>query len=376
MAEARNRTTSADVARRAGVSRTTVSLVLNNTPGASISEATRRRVLRAAAELNYHPNAAAQSLVRRQTRTLGLVLCQTPDRVFADAFLPQVVHGVGQVARAHDFRVLLEYVEDVTRPDAYVDLVRGRHIDGIILSGPRSDDEQLPRLRAEGFPVVLLGQLPATPTPFVDVDNVDGAYRATEHLLRLGHRRVGLITNAPLAYTASEQRRAGYRQALETHGIPYDPALVRYGDFREESGYTAMTSLLEGTLPDAMFVASDLVAFGALEAIKTWGLRVPQDIALVGFDDVPVARYVNPPLTTIRLPAHQLGAEAARLVLRLIAGEDPAETDILLQTTLVVRDSCGAGESVVTTSVVSQAAPAPLEPTLRAAATDAVQTGP
>ncbi|MFQ5855368.1 MAG: LacI family DNA-binding transcriptional regulator [Anaerolineae bacterium] len=342
MAEVGNRITSADVARRAGVSRTTVSLVLNNAPGASISEATRQRVLRAAAELNYHPDAAARSLVCRQTHTLGLVLCQTPDRVFADAFLPQVLHGVGRVAQEHDFKVLLQYVEDVTRPDAYVALVRGRHIDGIILSGPRSDDEQLPQLYAEGFPVVLLGQLPKTPTPFVDVDNVDGAYRATEHLIRLGHRRIGLITNAPLAYTASEQRRAGYQQALEAHGIPYDPALVRYGDFREESGYAAMMSLLDGKPPDAVLVASDLVAFGALEAIKMRGLRVPGDIALVGFDDVPVARYVDPPLTTIRLPAHQLGAEAARLVLRLIAGEEPEETQILLQTTLVVRDSCGS----------------------------------
>lgn len=342
MVEDRNRITSTDVARRAGVSRTTVSLVLNDVPGTSISAATRQRVLRAAAELNYHPDAAARSLVSRQTHTLGLVLCQTPDRVFADAFLPQVLHGVGQMAQEHNFKVLLQYVEDVTRPDAYLALVRGRHIDGIILSGPRSDDEQLPRLHAEGFPVVLLGQLPETGTPFVDVDNVDGAYRATEHLIELGHRRIGLITNAPLAYTASEQRRAGYRRALEAHGIPYEPMLVRYGDFREESGYAAMMSLLDEGLPDAMFVASDLVAFGALEAIKLQGLRAPDDIALVGFDDVPVARYVDPPLTTIRLPAHQLGAEAARLVLRLIAGEEPGETEILLQTTLVVRESCGA----------------------------------
>lgn len=341
MVEARSRITSADVARRAGVSRTTVSLVLNDAPGASIAAATRQRVLRAAAELNYYPDAAARSLVRRQTRTLGLVLCQTPDRVFADVFLPQVLQGIGQVAQEYNFKVLLQYVENVTRPDAYVTLVRGGHIDGIILSGPRSDDKQLPRLCAEGFPVVLLGQLPETGAPFVDVDNVDGAYRATEHLISLGHRRIGLITNAPLAYTASEQRLAGYRRALEAHGIPYEPMLVRYGDFREESGYAAMTSLLEGIPPEAMFVASDLVAFGALEAIKMRGLRVPDDIAIVGFDDVPVARYVDPALTTIRLPAQQLGTEATRLVLRLIAGEEPEDTAILLQTTLIVRDSCG-----------------------------------
>ncbi len=342
MAPKARKATSADVARRAGVSRTTVSFVLNNVPGVRISEATRQRVLQAAAELEYYPHAAAQSLARQQSRTLGLILCQSPDRVFADAFLPQVMRGVGRVAEEHGFKLLLQYVEDVTRPDAYITLVRQKHIDGIILSGPRSDDEQLPRLQAERFPLVLLGQLPGSGIPFVDVDNIDGAQRATEHLIRLGYRRIACITNAPPEYTASQQRLAGYRRALEAHGLAYDATLVRYGDFREESGYAAMASLLDAGVPEAVFVASDLVAFGALEAIKARGLSVPQDVALVGFDDVPVARYVDPPLTTVRLPAYDLGAEAAQLVLQLITGAEPKTTEVLLQTTLVVRESCGS----------------------------------
>ncbi len=342
MAQKRRKATSADVARRAGVSRTTVSFVLNNVPGVRISEETRQRVLQAAKELEYYPNAAAQSLARQQSCTLGLVLCQPPDRVFADAFLPQVMRGIGHVTEEYGFRLLLQYVEDVTRPDAYIRLVRQRHIDGIILSGPRSDDEQLLRLREEEFPVVLLGQLPGSDIPFVDVDNVGGARQATEHLIRLGYRRIACITNAPPAYTASQQRLEGYRQALEAHGLRYDPLLVRYGDFREESGYAAMTSLLDVQRPEAVFVASDLVAFGVLEAVKLRGLRVPQDIAVVGFDDVPVARYVDPPLTTVRLPAYELGANAARLVLQLITGEEPKTTAVLLQATLVVRESCGS----------------------------------
>lgn len=335
--------TSADVARLAGVSRTTVSFVLNNVPNAHISEETRRRVLEAAKALSYHPNAAARALARRQTKTIGLVLCQSPDRVFADAFLPDVIRGVGQVARGQGFKVLLESVEDVTQPEAYIDLVRERRIDGIVLSGPRSDDAQLPRLLAEGFPLILLGQLKGVKVNFVDVDNINGAQKAVEHLIKLGHTRIGMITHAPLQYTASEDRLQGYKQALESHGIPCDEGLIRLGDFREESGYRAMQELLHlAEPPTAVFVASDLVAFGAMEAIKDYGLRIPEDMAVVGFDDVPLARYVDPPLTTIHLPARELGAKASALLIEMINGRPLEQGAVLLKTELVIRESCGA----------------------------------
>ena len=188
---ARRKVTSSDVARRAGVSRTTVSFVLNNAPGVRISEETRRRVLKAARELGYFPNAAARSLVTQKTRTIGLVLCQTPDQVFHDAFLPEVLHGISEVMRPAGYRVLVEPVEDPTRPNAYIDLVMEQRIDGLILSGPRSDDAELPQLKEEGFPVVLLGQLPGAGFPSVDVDNVEGARIAVEHLISLGHTRIG-----------------------------------------------------------------------------------------------------------------------------------------------------------------------------------------
>ncbi len=337
-----SRVTSRDVAERAGVSRTTVSLVLNRVKGARISEETRQRVLKAARELNYYPNAAARSLASRKTRTIGFVLCQSPDRIFADAFLPEVLRGVGEVAQQRDFRILLQSVEDVAAPDAYIGLVREKRIDGIILSGPRSDDHQLPKLKEEGFPVVLLGQLKGSGISFVDVDNVGAAKMATEHLIRLGHRRIGMITNAPLAYTASQDRLRGYQLALEENGIGYDERLVRYGDFREEGGYRAMEQLLELTEPlTAVFVASDLVAFGAMEAIKARGLRIPQDIALVGFDDVRLANYVDPPLTTVRLPAYELGRHAMDMLFKMIEGEDLEGNGVLLETELIIRESCG-----------------------------------
>jgi DNA-binding LacI/PurR family transcriptional regulator len=339
----RKRVTSQDVAELAGVSRTTVSFVLNDTPGVKISEETRQRVLEAARQLNYYPASAARSLASGRTNFIGLVVCQSPTNIFADAFLPEVIHGLGEVAQERGFRILLESVEDVTRPEAYIALVREKYIDGLIVSGPRSDDAQLPQLAQEGFPIVLLGQLNRVNFNFVDVDNVGAARMATEHLIALGHQHIGLITNAPLQYTASRDRLRGYRLALEAHDLSYDDNLVRYGNFREESGYEAMTQLLElADRPTATFVACDLVAFGAMEAIKEHGLTIPEDIALVGFDDVRLAHYVDPPLTTVRLPAYEQGRQAADLLIRLVSDEDVKETQILLKTELVIRESCGA----------------------------------
>ncbi len=343
MAPKRKRVTSRDVARLAGVSRTTVSLVLNNVPNARISPETRRRVLEAARQLNYHPHAAARSLVSRRAMTLGLILCQTPEQVFADPFLPQVLLGINSVAQEHGYRILLE---TVAHPDdnGYASLALEKRTDGIILSGPRSDDHALRALHEEGFPIVLLGQLRDTDIPFVDVDNVQAAHMAVEHLIELGHTRIGIITNGPLHYTASADRLEGYRRALAAHGIPVDERLITTGAFREESGREAMERLLDlPEPPTAVFAASDAIALGAMVAIRRRGLRIPDDIALVGFDDIPLAAYVNPPLTTVRLPAYELGREAARLLINIVEVRTPESTRILLETTLVVRESCGAG---------------------------------
>ncbi len=341
----KKRVTSHDVARLAGVSRTTVSLVLNNAPNAHISSETRRRVLEAARQLNYYPNAVARSLVSQRTMTLGLVLCQTPEQVFADPFLPQVLLGVNTVAQARGYRILLETISE-DQEDGYSTLAREKRIDGFILSGPRSNDKALRDLHAEGFPIVLLGQLRDVDIPFVDVDNEAAAYTAVEHLIRLGHTRIAMITNGPLVYTASQDRLAGYRRALETYGLPYDPTLVAEGAFREESGQAAMERIL-GVLPrpTAVFAASDAIALGAMVTLRRHGLRIPHDMALVGFDDIPLAAYVDPPLTTVRLPAYELGREAAELLMDIVEEKATEEKRKLLETTLIVRASCGAQQT-------------------------------
>jgi DNA-binding LacI/PurR family transcriptional regulator len=340
----KRRITSHEVAKRAGVSRTTVSFVLNEVERAQISEETRQRVLQAAHDLGYVPDAAARSLASGRTHILGLIICQPADHLMIDAYIHQVIYGLSEAGHERGFRVLLESVENVSQPDAYTHLVRSNRIDGILLSGPRSDDRQLPALIADGFPTVLLGRLRDDPVCFVDVDNQVAAQQAVTHLVKLGHQRIACITNGPLPYTSAADRLFGYRRALRQAGLDDEEALIQYGDFDMESGYRAMQILLAvKPRPTAVFVASDIVAFGAMAAIRDHHLSIPEDMAIVGFDDVPMARFVAPALSTIRLSAIEQGQRGGEMLMDLIEGKTLAEQQIFLPTELMVRQSCGAG---------------------------------
>ncbi len=340
------RATAQQVAERAGVSRSTVSFVLNNVPGMRISEETRQRVLQAARQLDYHPDATARRMVSGQTQVIGFVLRQNPAQAFADQFLPRVLNGLSQTAIAMGYHILIEPIPPEDTTGAYLKLIHERHVDGIVLSGPRSDDQELLKAHTEGASIVLLGQLAGSGIPFVDVDNVGGAQLATRHLISLGHQRIAMITNAPLAYTASVDRLSGYRQALQDAGIAFDDSLLRYGHFTPESGYSAMQELLSlSPLPTAVFVASDTVALGVLQALRQQDLRAPEDVALVGFDDIPLAGFLDPPLTTVRLPAFNLGKGAAELLIRILNNHNNTQAEVLLETELVVRVSSGVRRS-------------------------------
>jgi LacI family transcriptional regulator len=337
LTEKRRRATSADVAARAGVSRTTVSFVLNARTDVGISPGTWRRIEEAARDLGYHPHGAARALAGGASLTIGLVLRQSAEQVAADALLAETLWGVASAARTSGYRVLVEPLSPAG--GRYSELLLSQRVDGLIVSGPRVDDEELVALVADGFPIILQGSLPNVPAPSVDIDNRASARVAVEHLVALGHRRIGCITNGPLAYTAAADRLAGYRDALEAAGIGYDPEIVAEGAFDAASGHSSMTSLLDRADPvTAVFVASDIVAFGALRAIREAGRRVPADISVVGFDDIPLARHFDPPLTTIRLPANELGAAAGRALVDRLAGR-PTSDRTLLPTELIVRDS-------------------------------------
>ena len=333
------RSTSRDVARLAHVSRTTVSFILNNVPGVSISAATRERVLDAAKKLNYSPNVAGKRLVSGKSYTIGLVLCQSPEQIFTDAFLPQVILGVEQAAIQQDFHVLLKPV-DPNDTGGYARLITENHVDGILLSGPRQDDQALMHLHRQRVPIMLMGQLPSTDIPFVDVDATAGAEMAVTHLIERGYRDIGMLTNAPLDYTSAQQRRDGYVRALKKAKLPIKKTLIKESNYTPASGYQAMKELLQNGQPlDAVFVASDVVAMGAMLAIREADLDIPTDIAVVGFDDIPLAEFYDPPLTTVHLPAFGIGWAGGERLIRLIQGEGLNEPSLFLESRLVVRQS-------------------------------------
>ena len=339
------RATSQEVAARAGVSRTTVSFVLNGVVGMNISEATRVKVLAVAEELGYVPNAAARMLVSGQTQTIGLVVSQA-EHLQVDAFIPQILYALSRYSQEAGYRVLLETVKDVGKPDAYSHLIKGHHIDGLIIINSRSDDAQLPELIRRNYPLVLMGFPDWTESSGrvhrVTTDGVGSAKLATQHLIGLGHRRIAHITFSPEIYFATQDRHKGYRLALEEAGLEYDQKLVVRGNYSAESGFVAMQQLLKARhKPTAVFVGNDTVAVGVMAAIHQAGLRIPEDMAVVGYDDIPTAAYLSPALTTIRLSALEHGQKSIAMLQKLIRGENVIEDNIKCGSELVIRASCG-----------------------------------
>jgi LacI family transcriptional regulator len=332
------RPTSADVATAAGVSRTTVSFVLNGRQDVKIPDETRQRVLSAAQRLGYHPHAPARQLAGGRSHVIALVLRQTAEQIASDAVLAETLRGLAGAARAAGARVLVEQLAPGDADASYAALLRAQHADGLVISGPRLDDPSIIGLVNDDFPIVIQGAFPGLAVASVDVDNVAGSRGAVEHLLSLGHRRIACITNAPVVYSAARERLEGYRQALRAAGLPTPDELVAEAAFDAPSGRTAMARLLATTSFSAAFVASDVVALGAIGALRDAGMRVPRDISIVGFDDIPLAGYFDPPLTTVRLPAFELGQAAGRVLFDRIAGR-PIVDRILLPTELVVRGS-------------------------------------
>ncbi len=331
-----------EIARLAKVSRTTVSFVLNKRMDMKISEATRKKVLDIAEKLDYYPHAIAKSLVKKETRTIGLILCQQLGSVFSDALIPQVILGVSTIAQKKDYKVLLQYIENSEKKGNYYQLVREKRIDGIILSGPRSDDEELIRLKNEDFPIVLMGQINGDNFNCSDIDNVKAAKEIVSHLISHGHKKIAMITNASLNYTASRFRLLGYKKALRENSIDYDKELIGIGNFTPQSGFEIMQKLLSlKKLPTAVFVASDVVAFGAMDAIRKRGMKIPQDIAMVGFDNVNLSKYVDPPLTTVNLPAFDIGENVASLLIDVIEKNEDKNKKIILEAHIIIRKSCG-----------------------------------
>jgi len=328
-----------DIARLAGVSRSTVSRVINNHP--NVKERTRRKVMQVIEEQRFRPNLAARALVTQQTRILSLVIPRSIADTFADPYFPTLIQGVIHKANQCDYATMLWMGSSDEEESRFYQRVLGNSLcDGIIVSSAVIDDPLIPRLAESGFPFVVIGPPPLDGLNSIDIDNTRAAQIATAHLIRLGYQRIGTITG-PLNTGPGQDRLKGYRQALERAGRSVNNDWIVEGNFLELSGYLGMQALLQQRV-DAVFAASDVMATGAMRAIFERGLRVPDDIAIVGFDDTPFAATMTPRLTTINQPIRELGVMAAQVLIDLLSGTLKPPYKLTLPAQLVVRDTCGA----------------------------------
>jgi len=327
-----------ELAKIAGVSRSTISRVINNEP--NVREAVRERVWKVVQETGYHPNAAARSLASKRSQTLGLVIPLPVTTVFSDPFYGNVIQGVAETAAQYEYHLMLSMVTRNTEEAFYRRALRSSILDGLVILAAPVDDPLLSRLAEDTIPFVVVGRHPDLPSiSYVDTDNIRGSRMAVEHLIRHGRRKIGTVTG-PLKNCAGLDRLEGYRNALRDAGIHVDEELIQEGDFTEASGYIGAQYLLAHH-PDAVFVASDLMATGVLRAFNEAGVRVPDDIALVGFDDAPIAALTDPPLTTVRQQVYELGTAAVELLLHLKEDDSHGPLRTILPTELVIRRSSG-----------------------------------
>ncbi|MEU2792952.1 LacI family DNA-binding transcriptional regulator [Streptomyces sp. NPDC007100] len=348
----RGRPTLEAVAARAGVSRATVSRVVNG--GAGVRAEVRERVRRAIADLGYVPNSAARSLVTRRTGAVAVVIAEPETRVFADPFFGRQLRGISRELSAADTQLLLLLHENSADYERIGRYLSAGHVDGVLMFSLHRDDPLPAMAAASGLPTVFGGRpgwagAERAPRPlYVDTDNRDGARQAVRHLLARGRRRIAVITG-PLDQTSAQDRLDGYLDALAP-AAP-DPRLIADGGFTAAGGERAMARLLAAAPDlDAVFACSDLMASGALRTLRAHGRRVPQDVGVVGYDDLDPAAWTDPPLTTVRQDVEEMGRLMARLLLRRLATDGAADgtgpeaagagpSPVITAATLVVRES-------------------------------------
>lgn len=329
-----------DIARMAGVSRSTVSRVLNDQP--DVSEKTRKKVLRIIEENNFNPNSVARALAKQKTQVLSLVVPQAATDVFSEPYNAIVIQSATKTANEHDYAILLWMgSDDPSEEDRFFDrILRSSHFDGMVIISSVQGDQIANRLRQLAMPFVLLGPPFAEDINFINVDNFDGAYQATEHLIKLGWQRIGMITG-PDNLRVTHDRVNGFKHAMsQANRAPVSSHIIE-GGYGEEHGYRCMKHLI-GLGLDAVFVSSDVMALGALRAAHDLGKRVPEEVGIVGFDDLPIAQTSVPALTTVRQPISQFGKLATEALIGILHEEVEQPFQHIISTELVVRETCGA----------------------------------
>ena len=330
-----------DVAKTAGVGIGTVSRAINDS--SQINPNTKQRILKIIKQLNYQPHALAQSLARKRSNTVATIV-----PFFTNYFFIELLRGIQQKLTEHNYDLILYSVDKIDRRDVFLDraLVE-RRVDGVLLISLEIPDDYAERFENSNLPIVLVDSY-YHGLDSITVDNVDGAYRATEHLIRLGHQKIGMI-NGHLTSRPAVLRLKGFKKALRKHNLDFDDRHLiicdaTYGEdgFNEVAGYWAMKQLLElgSDMPTALFVASDIQAFGAFKAAREHRVRIPDDIALVGFDDIELAEFIG--LTTMHQPIYDIGCLSVEKLIARISGQNSPKNVKILKTELVIRESCGA----------------------------------
>lgn len=322
----------------ADVSRSTVSRVINQQDG--VRPRVRERVLKVIAETGYQPNPVARSLAGQSSKILGLVIPQTAQILFTDPYFPRLIQGIAHACHMHDYMLSLFLFDNIEQENnIYQRVLRTQLLDGLILTATQQNDELINQLLEKNIPFVLVGQHQDLQVNFVDADNRAGAYTAVRHLIRLGYKRIATITGLS-TNLASVHRQDGYESALRGAGHTIDPELIVSGLFTEQGGYNAMCQLLSQA-PEAVFAASDAMAIGALRALRHHNIPVPEQIALIGYDDLPPAATTDPPLTTIRQPIYRAGVQAVDLLLDSLKVKNHPTQRVILPTELIIRHTCG-----------------------------------
>lgn len=324
-----------DVARESGVSYSTVSRVLNDFD--FVKGSTRERVLAAAERLGYVANIQARSLAGGRTHMVGLLVPGLDN-----GYITEIVSGIDQELAYSGYDMVLYTMHRFKGKESlYVKTITNGMVDGLILLVPYDSNSYVQALPSEDFPYVLVDQLDSKHnSTTVDATNWQGAYDATTYLIKLGHQRIGLIAGHPQLNSARE-RFDGYRAALQQHNLSYDESLVIEGDYTTQGGYAGARQLLElSQRPTAIFATNDLSAFGVLDALHEAGMHIPEDISVMGFDDIPLASLTYPKLTTVQQPLVQIGQVAVRLLLERLGNPAKEARRVTLSTELVIRDSC------------------------------------
>lgn len=329
-----------DIARLSGVSRSTVSRVIN--ADVNVKEETRQKVLEVIQSFNFQPNLAARGLATGRTNVIGVVIPAGVSVIFTDPYFPQFLQGVSAACNTRNYSVMLWLAEPEYERRMISRILHNGLVDGVVVAKTLMNDPIVNSLAESKMPFILIGRHPTMDVNCLDVDNLQAGRKATLHLLRLGYKRVATITGSQ-DQVVGYDRYQGYLKALQDYGQPISPELVAEGDFTDEGGYKAMTRLLPQK-PDAIFAASDMMAYGAMRALREANLRIPEDVAIVGFDDIPASSKTVPPLTTVRQPVLQMGSQAVDVLIDLIDGKANSPRQVIMDTELVVRESCGASQ--------------------------------